>query len=238
MLIFLIGPIFGKFDWLNESVAKLEKKIGVQADWILSSGNFGIWPDPLRADRATRKNGGAGDFQKYYLHNTGFIRPTIFIAGKHEDHSWLRLKLSRQETEILPNLFWLVNGYSTILYGKGGNPLRIVGLGKVFSPSAYNETGNTEGRYLRSEVERACSQGPTDLLLSHQGPAGSQFGAIKSNSEGIGKISFATRSKLIVHGSYNVSKQYKAPVTGIETISLKNFEILPIEWDGSRFQLI
>jgi hypothetical protein len=239
MLIFFTGSIFGQFDKFHESVLHLEKKIGTKVDWILSTGNLGVWPDPVRADRATRKNGGAGDFARYYLNGTAFLRPTLFVAGRHEDHAWLKLKLSRQEMTILYNLHWLVNGYSTILQGTEG-PMTVVGLGKVFSPSVFNSTGNknTEGRYYRSEVEKACSQGPTDLFLSHQGPAGAQFGNIKSNSEGVNKIAFAVRPKLFVHGGYNTSKQYRAPMTNVETISLKNGEILPVEWDGKRFSLI
>jgi len=239
MVIFLVGSVFGKFDILHEDILLLEKKIGTKADWILNTGNIGIWPDPLKANRAVKKHGGAGDFQRYYLNNTEFLRPTLFVAGRHEDHSWLRLKLSRKEMVLLPNLHWLVNGYFTILEGHSER-LSVVGLGKTFSPLVYNNTDNknTEGKYLRSEVERACSQGPMDLVLTHNGPAGAQFGSIRSNSEGLNKIVFATRPKLFVHGSYNVYKQYKTPVTGVSAISLKNNQILPMEWDGKVFQEI
>ena len=239
MLLFFVGSIFGKFDRLHEDIIKLESKIGTKADWVLSTGNLGIWPDPVKTGRTIKKHGGAGDFPRYYLNNTPFLRPTLFVAGKHEDHAWLNLKRSRQEMELLPNLHWLVNGYSTILHG-ATESLSVVGIGKVFSPTVYNSTDCklTEGKYLRSEVEKACSQGPIDLVLSHQGPIGAQFGAIKSNSEGLNKITFATRPKLFVHGSYNVSRQYTAPQTRVETISLANFQLLPVEWDGRIFQLI
>jgi len=239
MIIFLTGPIFGQLDKFQEAILSTEKKIGVKAEWVLNTGNFGIWPDPMRAGRAVKKHGGAGDFQRYYLHSTPLIRPTLFVAGKHEDHAWLNLKKARQEMMLLPNLHWLVNGYSTLLRG-ASESMTIVGVGKVFSPTVYNsmDCKLTEGKYLRSEIEKACSQGPMDLVLAHQGPIGAQFGNIKSNSEGLNKVSFATRPKLFVHGSYNISKQYTAPQTRIETISLANFQILPVEWDGKRFQYI
>jgi len=237
MLLFLIGSFFGKFDLLQERILKLESNLSTKADWVISTGNLGVWPDPMKAGRSIKKHGGAGDFPRYYLNSTSFLRPTLFVAGKHEDHTWLDLKRSRQEMILLPNLHWLVNGYSTVLRG-ATESISIVGLGKVFSPIVFNspDCKFTEGKYLRSEVERACSQGPMDLVLAHQGPIGAQFNAIKSNSEGLNKITFATRPKLFVHGSYNVSKQYAAPQTRVESISLANFEILPIEWDGRRFQ--
>ena len=45
--------------------------------------------------------------------------------------------------------------------------------------------------YRRSQVEKACSSGPTDILLIHEHPS----------AEGIASIVFATRPQLIIYAS-------------------------------------
>lgn len=238
MILFLAGSVFGRIKDFYGAVEDLEKTLGIQADWILQTGDLGVWPDRKRADKAHRHHGGAGDFASLYLNNYPAPRPTLFVSGKHEDHLWLDLRIASRGMELCPRLNWLVNGYKTVI-GTTDEQLSIVGLGKVFSPSVYE--GSEEkalGKYTRSEVERACSQGPIDLLLTHEAPKGARLGMIQSEAEGINKICFATRPKLLVHGHYNFSKEYDTLHTKVPAISLANGEIIAMEYQAGRFTRI
>lgn len=230
MIVFFAGDLHGHINRFYDDVDMLEKELGIKADWVLQTGNFGIWPDPARAT----KRANSSDFAKLYVHNTSVPRPTLFIAGKHEDHRWLKWKFSRGEMQLLPNLHFLVNGYKTVI-GKDEDEFSVVGLGKVFSPKTYIHRKKPEGQYTRKEVERACSQGPTDLILSHEASEGSRLGVIQSQAQGINKILFATRPKLLVHGCYNVHKEYSTPKTGVGALALSHHMILAYEYHDGQF---
>ncbi len=60
MILFLCGDIHGNIVKFYDDILAVEKNLGFEADWVLQTGNFGIWPDPARIDRATRNHGGAG----------------------------------------------------------------------------------------------------------------------------------------------------------------------------------
>lgn len=237
MIIFFAGDVHGQIQKFYEKVEATERQLGVTADWIVQTGNFGCWPDPGRVDRNTRKHSQQGDFAWWYVNQKPVPRRTIFVPGRHEDHRWLNFKISRGELELLPSLTLLVNGYKTTI-GNDETRLSIVGLGKVFSPVAY--TGKIPekrklGRYTITEVQRATSQGPVDLFLAHQGPHGVRFGYHVSKSLGINNICYATRPQMLVHGHYNHSKEYVTPTSRILAQSLSNMEISPWEWNGKAF---
>lgn len=211
MILFFAGDCFGEIRRMYDAVLDLEASLGVQADWVLQVGNLGVWPDPKRADRAT-KRGGAGDFASLYLSDSPAPRPTVFISGKHDDHRWMNERYQLCQMELCPNLSWLVNGYQTTI-GRDEEKLRVLGLGKVFSPSSYTNSkrGNPSKRfshYTLNEVQRACAQGPVDLMITHEAPHGAKLGRYMSEAEGIAKVCFATRPKLLVHGHYDYSKEY------------------------------
>lgn len=232
MYIAFAGDFHGKLTNLYLKVEELESKYGVKVSWVLQTGNLGIWPDPKRLDRATRKNPSEVDFFRYYLNNKPVPRETIFIQGKHDDHRWLNYMSSRNQMEVLPNLNWLLNGYKTTIEAESS--ISIVGLGKVFSPNSYFKGKKKIDSYTRREVERACSQGPTDLLITHEAGKGAQLGNHLSVAEGINNICYAIRPKLHIHGHYNVSNVYTNKLTKTPTVSLAFGEVVIFKYNGEE----
>lgn len=237
MIIYLAGDIYGKISNFYHKVLQIEDATKLTPAWILHTGNFGIFPDPIRVDRQTRLRGEA-DFPSLYHQKVQVPKKTLFVAGKHEDHAWLDLKYSRGEMELLSGLHWLVNGFKTFIGDEDKN-LSIVGLGKVFSPTTYRLTGaknkKTKSHYSRNEIEKACTQGPTNILLTHQAGHGERIGKFISDSQGIQKIIYAIRPKLHVHGGYNISQEY-INQQGVPSISLASNEIKIIEWNSVENQ--
>jgi hypothetical protein len=72
-------------DRLFEDVLAFEKSLGLRFDWVLHVGDFGVWPDPERVDRATRDHDSAGDFPRWFAEKRAPPRRTVFIKGNHED---------------------------------------------------------------------------------------------------------------------------------------------------------
>ena len=143
--------------------------------------------------------------------------------------------------ELVPNLSWLVNGYSTMLEDNE-DKLKVLGLGKVYSPTAYagepvkgKKVNKRLSRYTRAEVERACSQGPVDLILAHQAPTGHTFGSKISEAHGLSNICFATRPSLYVHGCYGVTKNYTISQTKTPALALASMSIVAYEYHNKRF---
>lgn len=62
MILCATGDIHGSLDRLYEDVATFEASLFVRFDVLLHVGDFGVWPDPDRVDKATREHDGAGDF--------------------------------------------------------------------------------------------------------------------------------------------------------------------------------
>jgi ssDNA thymidine ADP-ribosyltransferase, DarT/Calcineurin-like phosphoesterase len=101
MLICAAGNIHGAMDRLYQDVLAFEASLGVCFDYVLHVGDFGIWPDPNRIDKATRHHDGVGDFPSWLRESRRAPRPTLFIKGNHEDLVWLD---ARQDAEVLPGL--------------------------------------------------------------------------------------------------------------------------------------
>ncbi len=110
-----------------------ERSLGVTFDWVLHVGDFGVWPDAERVDRATRDHDGAGDFPRWFAERRAAPRRTVFIKGNHEDFEWLDSQPTR---EILPGLFYLPNGEVREISADDG-VVRVAGLGGCYGPSDY-----------------------------------------------------------------------------------------------------
>lgn len=221
--IFTIGEIDGRILEAYSKVQQKEQELGIYASWIISPGSFGIWPDSQYVDSATRKNGNVGDFHRLYYERWAAPRNTLFISGAHEDHYWLQRRWKSGDNQLLGNLWYLANGYKTTIGPS------ISGLGKVYSPKTYNSNIKSIKHYNKKEVERLCSAGPTDILLTHQAPKDELFGQKTSNSEGIKTLLYAIRPSMLIHSGYNVSKKYKS--LEIPCFSLQKMEILILEYD-------
>ena len=241
MIVFFFGEIHGRITEFYDKVLNTEKELGLKVDWVLQIGNFGIYPDPSLASYAAKKRGDMKEFANMYLNGQAVPRNTLFISGPHEDHRHMNLKASRGEMELVPNLSWLVNGYSTMLEDNE-DKLKVLGLGKVYSPAAYaggpvkgKKVNKRLSRYTRAEVERACSQGPVDLILAYQAPTGHTFGGKVSEAHGLSTICFATRPSLYVHGCYGVTKSYTISQTRTPALALAPMSIVPYEYHNKRF---
>jgi hypothetical protein len=81
MFMCAAGDIHGARDQLYDDVLAFEEALGVRFDYVLHVGDFGIWPDPNRVDKATRKHDGAGDFPVWFAENRAAPRPTKTSPG-------------------------------------------------------------------------------------------------------------------------------------------------------------
>lgn len=239
MIIFLAGDIYGQLGKFYDKVAQVEEALDKKADYILQTGNLGAYPDPASISSSMRNHHGAGDFARWYVAEKPAPRPTVFISGKHEDHRWMDGRLSRGRTELLPQLYWLVNG-SSLTIGYGNEECVLAGIGKVFSPKTYSEgRGKDKKRlshYTRAEVERACCIGPVDILLLHEPPKEFRWPTGVSNAEGLSSVIFATRPKIVIHGKCGFSGNIE--YNGRHYISLSEQEILPLSWENGKYEFL
>ena len=190
MIICAAGDIHGAMDRLYRNVLDFEASLGVRFDYVLHVGDFGIWPDPSRIDKATRHHEGAGDFPVWLSENRRAPRPTLFIKGNHEDFVWLD---ARQDTEVLPNLGYLRNGYTADIQDEGAGSIRVGGIGGCYGPSDYQcrstrLQGYAKRHYTLDEIERLARSGGVDILLTHDAPAGVRF---ERHRRGTGYVSEA-----------------------------------------------
>src|SRR5205823_7208811 len=99
VIICAAGDIHGAMDRMYEDILAFEAALGVRFEWVLHVGDFGIWPDPNRIDKATREHDGAGDFPTWFAQRRAAPRKTLFIKGNHEDFVWLD---AQRDAEVLP----------------------------------------------------------------------------------------------------------------------------------------
>jgi hypothetical protein len=220
MNILLAGPVEGYLDPLFD-YAKL-----AEAHWVVCTGDFGIWPDPARMDRAARVHHGVDFSLRYVGSNPSPINiPVLTVAGVHDDNRWLEHRKSVDNTEILSNVHWLAQGYRTTI-GFDGPPLRVTGLGRAYSEATYSgEPGKRAHRhYTRRDVERACSSGPTDLLVLYE----------HLDAPGVRNVIYATRPKLIVTTEHSNRKVY-TDVQGIDVITLDRQQGKTVQWVDGQF---
>lgn len=118
---------------IRTDVLALERVLGKRFDWVLHVGDFGVWPDLSRIDRAARKHDGAGDFPDWLANRRAAPRRTVFIKGNHEDFLWLD---AQPTPEVLPGLFYLRNGQALSL-GESEDSVRIGGVGGCYGPSDF-----------------------------------------------------------------------------------------------------
>jgi predicted phosphodiesterase len=198
MLICAAGDIHGAMDRMYEDVLAFETALGVRFEWVLHVGDFGVWPDANRIDKATKKHDGAGDFPAWFAERRPAPRKTLFIKGNHEDFVWLD---AQHDPEVLPGLFYLRNG-RTMDIGEGREVVRIGGVGGCFGPADLERPskhlqGYAKRHYTRDEIETLCKAGAVDILLVHDAPAGVKF---ERHRRGIGWVSEAAGLDQLVAG--------------------------------------
>ena len=236
MKIFVGGAVHGRLADFYRKIEETEQLTGVKADWVLQTGNFGVWPDPKRMDRASRKHVDS-DFHEFI--GKGVPRPTVFVPGKHEDHRWLRYKASYGGMEIIRGLHLLLNGYSTVI-GDETTQLSIVGLGKSYSPAVYNHQkampyNKKLSHYTRNDVALAQSHDRADILLTHEARKDVMIGPHKSEAEGIDLILNKIQPKIHFHGHFNTSDFYLTPTP---TYALSFGEIRAFDYSDGKFKIL
>jgi Icc-related predicted phosphoesterase len=190
MFICAAGDIHGAMDRLYQDVCAFEASLGVRFDHVLHVGDFGIWPDPSRIDKATRHHDGAGDFPAWFREKRAAPRPTVFIKGNHEDFVWLD---AHDDAEVLPGLTYLRNARTVDIRDQSAGHIRVGGVGGCYGPSDYLRRsdrlqGYAKRHYTSDEIERLAHVASVDIVLTHDAPAGVRF---ERHRQGAGYISEA-----------------------------------------------
>ena len=214
---------------MEGKIQEFYNRVGpVSPDWVVCAGDFGVWPDPARMDRAARKHAGR-DFARMYvgIDPVGAAFQTLTIAGVHDDNDWLKQRHDNGSGEILANVHWLAQGYKTEIGWE--KAIRVTGLGKAYSDTTYNGRFNIRSsrHYTRSEVDRACASGPTELLVLYE----------HLDSPGLRNIIYATRPKLILNVAHPSRKVY-VEVQGTPVIQLGRHETRLVQWDEENGKFI
>ena len=232
MLICAAGDIHGAMDQLYSDVLAFEYSLGVRFDHVLHVGDFGVWPDPDRVDKATRKHEGAGDFPVWFAEGRAAPRPTVFIKGNHEDFVWLEEQRTARKREVLTGLTYLHSGETIDLDSADGR-IRVGGIGGCYGPSDYGRQSKhlqsrAKRHFTRDEVERMCGRGGIDVLLLHDAPAGVEFtwrrpdGSVRrryaSEAEGLAQAVVGTRPRLCFFGHHHT--RIDAEIGGVRCIGL------------------
>ncbi|MBK8011724.1 MAG: metallophosphoesterase [Deltaproteobacteria bacterium] len=212
----------GAMDRLYEDVLAFEAALGVRFEWVLHAGDFGIWPDPHRIDKATRKHDGAGDFPAWFAERRTAPRKTLFIKGNHEDFVWLDMQ------HVLPGLFYLRNG-RTMDLGEGRDVVRVGGVGGCYGPSDFDRQskhlqGYAKRHFTRDEIETLSKSAGVDILLVHDAPAGVRFERHRrglgwmSEAAGLDQLVAAVRPRVCFFGHHHT--WVDSEVAGVRCIGL------------------
>ena len=150
MKIVFLGDIHGNIDKAIDFL----KENHSNADYVIQVGDFGIWPDPNRVDRATRKHGGAGDFPKYWQGKKILPFFFVFCHGNHEDFDFLNKY--KNTHYIIDNLYYAASGS---VHNIGG--LRIAFLGGNYSYKAKKP------RHIKPWIAQNLKAEEFDILVTH-----------------------------------------------------------------------
>lgn len=219
------GDIHGALDQFYADVLAFEVALASQFNHVLHVGDFGVWPDPSRIDRATRSHDGAGDFAAWRAAQRPVPRATTFIAGNHEDFDFLAQHEGR---EVLPGLHFLASGGSRVIVGG----IRVAGIGGCYGPSDYalptrKLQGGARRHYTREQAEQVGCEGRVDILLLHDAPAGTKLGKrfpsgdvqpYVSQAAGLGDAVARVRPAICFFGHHH--QRVDVEVAGVQCIGL------------------
>jgi predicted phosphodiesterase len=225
MIICAAGDIHGAMNRMYEDVLAFEEALGVRFAWVLHVGDFGVWPDANRIDKATKKHDGAGDFPTWLAEGTAAPRKTVFIKGNHEDFVWLDEQADR---EVLPELFYLRNG-TTMDLTEDRDTVRVGGVGGCYGPSDFDRhskhlQGYAKRHYTRDEIEALSGRGGIDILLVHDAPAGVRFERHRqgngwvSEAAGLDQLISDVRPKVCFFGHHHT--RVDGEVAGVRCVGL------------------
>jgi hypothetical protein len=150
MIVCAAGDSHGAIERLYSDIVDFEESLGVRFDYILHVGDFGIWPDAKRIDKATRNHDGASDFPIWFSEKRMMPRKTIIIKGNHEDFVWLD---DQPTAEVLPGLLYLRNGHQMDI-GVGVQMVTVGGVGGCFGLSDYHRKTASLQEYAKRHYTR------------------------------------------------------------------------------------
>lgn len=223
MIVCASGDTHGALDRLFQDVVEFERACKVRFEALLHVGDFGVWPDPARVDRATRDHEGAGDFPKWLADGRRAPVPTWFIKGNHEDFEWLE---THGVSEVLPGLHYIRNG-NAVEIGDGPRRIRVAGIGGCFGPSDFRKPGKqlkgySRRHYTLDEIEKAKKLRSVDVLLLHDAPLGiaiqkGRRGYV-STAEGLAEAVSFMRPRVCFFGHHHA--RVRDEVDGVPCIGL------------------
>jgi len=190
IIIAVMGDLHGHFSLVYRILKRWEIENQRCIDVILQVGDMGIYPDPSKADKATRrfaqKDHDELSFIKYFEGSDeaeDILGPDskkefeisanmYFIKGNHEDFDFL----SSYEDDTAPGP---VDYYGKMLYMASGNVyeievgrimLRVGSLGGIACNGKYGPDSRHKW-YSNREVKRLLASGDkVDILLTHDAP--------------------------------------------------------------------
>ncbi len=256
MILCGAGDIHGAIDRLYFDVLAFEADLGVRFDHVLHVGDFGIWPDARRIDKATRNHDGAGDFPVWFAEARAVPQPTVFIKGNHEDFDWLSERQRAGELDVLPGLTYLPSG-DVVEVGTGDARCRVGGIGGCHGPSNYARRARdlqsrAQRHFAHDEVEQLAGRGQLDVLLLHDAPAGVEFtwrrpdGSVRrryvSEADGLAQVVAATRPIVCFFGHHHT--RLDATIAGVPCIGLNkvccpgNLVAMHVDLKQRRYELL
>jgi predicted phosphodiesterase len=225
MLLCAAGDTHGALDRFYDDLLAFEADLGGRFDQVLHVGDFGIWPEAARVDRATRDHDGPGDFPTWWAERRPAPRQTKFIKGNHEDFAWLD---ALETDEVLPGLRYLRNGQRAELAGG----VVVAGVGGCYGPSNYERPANTlqgsaRRHYTRDELDRFAGDARPDVLLLHDAPAEIEFvkrfpsgdeRRYRSEGAGLGQLVERLRPAVCFFGHHH--HRVDAEIGGVRCVGL------------------
>lgn len=207
--IAVLGDLHGHFVLAYRLLARWERETGKKIDLILQVGDLGAYPDPSRADSATRRFAEkdpdelsfadfyAGEGQALEVFRNGSYEPAdmLFIKGNHEDFDFLHDIGSGPPpipVDAFSKILFLPSGTVTELLPYG-IPLRVAALGGIAVDGGAHHDSVSK-HYTHREVLRLLGAGEVDVLLTHDGILGELGGLEPSlSSAGSGEIASLVR---------------------------------------------
>lgn len=195
MRIVIAGDTHSDVDWMK-SVTRIAGR--ADAHWILQVGDFGWWPRMITSGGWPRTDHILGTLSRAC--DRAHVNGWIFLDGNHDDHE----SLAEAETSPLEGVGMLARLGDHVWYSPRGNTfdldrIRFGTLGGAVSIDAYVEAygfdfGSPPYRPgwdwfpaleapTQADVSLLIDQGPIDVLLSHEAPAG--VGGLKPGLEGL-----------------------------------------------------
>ncbi len=194
--IAVLGDLHGHFTLAYRILARWQRETGHTLSSILQVGDFGAYPPPFKADKATmkfyEKDSDELSFIDYYEgseeadtilgkeadEHFKISADMIFIKGNHEDFDYLHELPYYSETlpsvDVYNKMFYLHSGLTHQL-NLGDSTIKIAALGGIKNHSSRKREHEL-AYYTKSEYRQLCNNAQDiDILLTHDAPYQSIF---------------------------------------------------------------